>query len=437
MHLADLHGRRVVLLGLGRDVSAALEAIERARPADIVVVDDRPIDVIVAGRRGGDGRGRVDLLSPERLDRRDLAEAARWGEVFVRSPGFPRYQPELVEALDRGGVMTTPVDLWMGTYGPQRTVIGVTGTKGKSTVTDLIGRLAARAGQRVALAGNLGVPVFDDGWDHDSPLVVLEISSYQAADLHHVADVAVVTMLSEDHLSWHGGVDRYLADKLHVVSNDGGTARRVLARQGDDRTIDALAALGVDPELVAMPDGGDGSVPAHRLHNGALAAAALRAAGGPEVGVDDVARMAATSLPGRLDRCSGPQGLLCLDDALASNPSATAAGLAWLRGLGRPTTVLLGGADRGVDPSPLAAEVARWPLGALRGVTMPDSGAELAAACVIPVMADVRDVTEAVTVAVGGSEPGGVVILSPGAPTPAGSGNWETRSAAFRAALLA
>lgn len=436
MRLADLTGRRVVLLGLGRDVRAAVEPIARARPAGMVLVDDHP----VADRPAADQL--VDSgSSPADLRQCDLASAAQWGEVFVRSPGFPRYQPELTEALQRGGSMTTPVDLWMGTEGVERTVIGVTGTKGKSTVTDMIGRLAAGVSERVALAGNLGVPVFDEGWDQSSPLVVLEISSYQAADLHNVPDVAVVTMLSQDHLSWHGGVERYLADKLHVVRNDGGTARHVVAREGDAPTIDALVGLGVEPELVSLPELASvpergGTIPEHRLHNAALAAAALRAAGGPSIAIEDVVAVAETSLPGRLDRCPGPSGLLCLDDALASNPSAAAAGLAWLRGLGRPTVLLLGGADRGVDPAPLVAEVAKWSPGTLRCVTLPENGRELAAACAVPVLASAARVRDAVAVAVGEAGVDDAVIFSPGAPTPAGAGNWETRSAEFRAALV-
>jgi UDP-N-acetylmuramoylalanine--D-glutamate ligase len=410
----------VALLGLGADVLAAVPAIVDAGPVEVVAVDDAS-----AGEALPSGVTR--LVS--------LVDAASWAEVFVRSPGFPRYRPELVVACRAGAAMTTPLDLWLGTHGADRTVIGITGTKGKSTVTSLLGAMAADEGLRVGVAGNLGVPVFASGWDGDAPLIVLEVSSYQAADLHHVPDVAVVTFLSEDHLSWHGGVERYVADKLRLVRNEGGTAARVLVPAEGGGAAAAVAALGVEPEVVGAPAGAPGSVPLHRLANAALAAAALAAAGGPVLEDSVVSEAARGSLPGRLDVCPGPAGVLCVDDALASNPSATAAGLAWLRSLGRPTVVILGGADRGVDPGPLVDEAGRWESGALRVVAVPENGGALAAACGLPVLAEAVDVHDAVRRALPVLVPGDALLFSPAAPTPPGLGNWVTRSDAFRATL--
>lgn len=412
MRLEQLRGRRVALLGLGSDVAAALPAIREAEPAELLLVETGP--------------GSVD----GRLAKVDLAVAAATAEVFVRSPGYPRYQAELTAALARGAQMTTPIDLWLGTHGRDRTVIGVTGTKGKSTVTELIGVLAAEAGMRIGVAGNIGVPVFAAGWDAEAPLVVLEISSYQAADLHEIPDIAVVTFLAEDHLSWHGGVERYRADKLHVVRNEAGTAPRVLIPEVGGDAAAALEVLGIVPEVVRAPAGPEG-LPVHRIRNAALAAAALHAAGGPPPEVERVLAAAARSLPGRLDVCPGPEGVRCVDDALASNPSATAAALAWARGADRPTVVILGGADRGVDPAPLVDEVGRWPSGRLRAVALPDTGAELAARIgVEAVPAD--SVADAVARGLELLAGEGILLFSPAAPTPAEIGTWVQRSAQFR-----
>jgi len=416
VHLEELAGRRIALLGLGIDVRAALGAILGAGPSAVWAVEDGAV---------ADG-----------LARRSLAAAAAEAEVFVRSPGFPRYQEPLLAALARGAVMTTPLDLWLGTHGADRTVVGITGTKGKSTVTDLLGRLSVAAGRPVGVAGNLGVPVFAEGWAHDAPTIVLEVSSYQAADLHHVPDVAVLSSLAEDHLSWHGGVERYVADKLRVLRNDGGTAGRILLpASGGGRAAEVVAAAGLEAEVVDLPAGGP-DVPVHRLQNAALAAAALAAVGGPVLGDAAVVAAAQSSMPGRLDPCPGPDGLLCLDDALASNPSATAAGLAYLRGLGRPTIVVLGGADRGVDPAPLVEEAARWAPGRLRAVTVPTNGRGLADRAALPVVAEADGVAGAVAQALAVLPTDGVLLFSPGAPTVPGTGNWETRSAEFRAALV-
>src|SRR5690606_21153988 len=115
MRLDELAGRKVALLGLGADVLAAAPAIAAAGPDELAVVDDGPAAAATD----------LPVLT--------LAEAGAWADVFVRSPGFPRYQDPLQEALARGAQMTTPLDLWLGTHGHDRTVIAISGTKGKST----------------------------------------------------------------------------------------------------------------------------------------------------------------------------------------------------------------------------------------------------------------------------------------------------------------
>jgi UDP-N-acetylmuramoylalanine--D-glutamate ligase len=424
MRLAELAGVRVALLGLGADVAAALDAVLGAGTAEVRLVLDDP------------RAAEPEAGSPAATLRRvSLAEAASWAEVFVRSPGFPRNAPPLVAARARGARTTTPLDLWMGTHGPDRTVVAITGTKGKSTVTELVGRLAAAHGLRVGVAGNLGPPVFSDTWDHTAPTVVLEVSSYQAADLHHVPDLAVLTHLSQDHVSWHGSLERYVADKLRVVVNEAGTAPRVLVGQDGGTAERELAARHVPYEVVRAPVV-DPELPPHRVRNAALAVAVLAAVGGPPATDEAVVEASRSSMPGRLDRCPGPDGLLCLDDALASNPTAAAAALAWLRGLGRPTVVLVGGQDRQVDPAPLRDEVRCWSPGRLRAVTLPDTGPDLARACGLAVTTEAGSVAEAVAAALRAVPAGGAVILSPGAPTPERFGNWQDRSTQFRTALV-
>jgi UDP-N-acetylmuramoylalanine--D-glutamate ligase len=422
MHPEDLRGRRVALLGLGIDVRAALPAIAASDPRDIIVVDDDP--------HTGDHAGLVVV---------SLATAARDAEIFVRSPGFPRYVEPIGDALGRGAQMTTPVDLWVGSRTGAQRIVMVTGTKGKSTTTDLIGHLARGAGLQVGIAGNLGIPVFSEDWPHDAPVVVIEVSSYQASDLHHVPEIAVLTSLAEDHLDWHGSYERYRSDKLRVIANDGRTAVRVFVPRAESAAVDAIGAVVpelVVPELVDVP-GHDTRLPHHRVQNAALAAAVVGALTGPSVGDDQILAAAARNLPGRLAPCAGPGDTLWIDDALATNPWAAAAGLAWARSLDRPTIVLLGGADRGVDPAPLKEEIARWPAGRIRAVTLPQNGAALASASGVEVITAAATVPDAVARAAAALPDGGMVMFSPSAPTPSDAGTWKRRSEAFRTAVAA
>ncbi len=472
-----------MLLGLGADVRAAVPAIVDAGAASIVAIDDGHQvgarvslggagDVVAGGiGRGGREGGRLDGTAPMvTVVDRSVGVAA--GEVFVRSPGFPRRAPDLADALGRGALMTTPLDLWVGSApgldGPvgersPRRWIGITGTKGKSTVTELCGVLARGGGVDVGVAGNVGIPVFADSWNATASLVVLEVSSYQAADLHHVPDVAVLTSLAEDHVSWHGGVDRYVADKLRLLVNEGGAAPVVVVAEVEQRARAAVAGLGIAATVVPDPSDVPDGIPVHRARNAALAAAALAAAGGPVVAPDDVLVAATSSLPGRLDRCPAGRpaaaGVWCIDDALASNPAATAAGLGWARGFGVPTVVVLGGVDRSVDPTPLVEEAARWVPGRLRAVTVPDNGEDLAACSHIERIGGAPDVAGAVDIGLrmlaasmdrtavaaerpegsaragAGEGPRAILLFSPAAPTPPRHGTWSDRSSAFRAAL--
>jgi UDP-N-acetylmuramoylalanine-D-glutamate ligase len=417
MRLDDLRGRRVALLGLGIDVLATLPAIVAAGPSELVVVDDS----MTAGEHDD-----LPVVA--------LATATSDAEILVRSPGFPRYLAPIADAIARGTMVTTPVDLWVGSRAGSQRVVMVTGTKGKSTTTDLIGHLARRAGLRVGVAGNLGIPVFSDEWAHDAPVVVIEVSSYQASDLHHVPEIAVLTSLAEDHLDWHGSYERYRSDKLRVAGNDGRTATRLYVPRADSTAIDATRAFA--PELVGVPEHGV-HLPHHRVQNAALAAAVVGALGATGIEEAEILDAAERSLPGRLAACPGPVDGMWIDDALATNPSAAAAGLAWARSLDQPTIVLLGGAGRGVNPAPLKEEIARWPTGRLRAVTLPDNGAALAAACGVDVLGDAETVPDAVARAADALPRGGVVMFSPAAPTPPAAGSWKRRSDDFRTAAAA
>ena len=105
-----------------------------------------------------------------------------------------------------------------------------------------------------------------------------------------------------------------------------------------------------------------------------------------------------------------------------------------------PTDVATGSTESaagGGAATPLVEEAARWPAGRLRAIVVPENGTELARAAGIAVLSKADDLTEATAAAVEAAGSDGVVLFSPGAPTPADVGNWEDRSTQFREALEA
>ena len=123
---------------------------------------------------------------------RHLLFGGEAADVVVRSPGVSVHRPELL-ALREGGVpVTTATGLWLGERSGHA-VIGVTGTKGKSTTAALAAHLARAAGCAAHLAGNIGVPALDLLDRDPQDLAVVELSSYQIADLETGPQMVVIT----------------------------------------------------------------------------------------------------------------------------------------------------------------------------------------------------------------------------------------------------
>ncbi len=410
-----------------------------------VLIDDQ---VEPASARAGSvlgGAPRVD--SPASVAWSDL-------DVLVRSPGVSRYRPELVAAAASGVTVTTAMALWLEDFADAR-VVAITGTKGKSTTATLTASILRHEGMEVELIGNIGVPVVDT---YDRPLVdayVVEVSSYQAADVTVTPGVCVLTSLAPDHLDWHGGEEPYYRDKLRLIEagppgavavnaaspeavrrTDGHPARMLFGPSGRIR----VASSGViEADGEPLVDSGRLRVPGrHNLWNlcGAIAGAMLL--GGQRPSSRSVAEAVDgfDGLPSRCRTIGDRHGVTFVDDALASNPFATVASIEAFPD--RELTVILGGADRGIDLRPLVEALAlRSPTPTVI-VLPPDRKRLLEALDSFPIgdrsavpVHEVGDIDEAVRAAVASTAEGGVVLFSPAAPTPEGQGGFRERSRRF------
>ena len=339
-------------------------------------------------------------------------------------------------------------------------VLAVTGTKGKSTTAALAAAVLEADGLEVALIGNIGVPVLDTYGRPRPDAYVVEVSSYQAADVTRSPGVVVLTSLAPDHLDWHGGVEAYYRDKLRLV--EAGPARAP-GRQRRQRR--GGAPHGRPPAPHPVRPGGAGPGGRRRLGRGRRCPAGRRrapAAPGSAQRLEPVrGRRRGPAAPGHgavgrrggrgrrrvrgaasagAGRIGERDGRTYVDDALASNPFASVASIETFAG--RPLTVIVGGADRGVDPGPLVAALAAHRPSAAVVVLPPDpdrtAGLLRSAGCGADAVHVARDLEQAVALADGAARrEGGVVLFSPGAPTPEGGGGYRERSRQFaRAAGL-
>ncbi|HEY3942822.1 MAG TPA: UDP-N-acetylmuramoyl-L-alanine--D-glutamate ligase [Acidimicrobiales bacterium] len=430
---SDLGGARVGLWGLGVEGRANLRRLA-AMGCVPVLVDDHPDGAAEAAAEAGRP---VLATVPEGL------AALERCEVVVKSPGISRYRPEVRRLEAAGMAVVGGLGLWMA-GADRRRVACVTGTKGKSTTTAIAGHLLRRLGYDALVGGNIGLAPWDPAAGEHHDYWLIETSSFQVTDLAIGPSVVAVTSLHPDHLDWHGDPPTYFADKLALCTLPG--VGHVVAN-GDDPLLRARPELaGPDVEWVGGPPTaadawveGLGLPGAHNARNARLGAAVLRALGVPEAGDPGALAGAAPGfdpLPSRLQVIGSLDGVTFVDDSLSTN--ALSAAVAIRSFPGRPLAALVGGQDRGIDYGDLAVAIAERDAPTLV-LCMGASGARVAdalrhaeapaGAAPTPPRADgapglevvelpePTDLHDATARAYRWARPGGVVLLSPAAPS--------------------
>ncbi|MGF6710155.1 UDP-N-acetylmuramoylalanine--D-glutamate ligase [Luteibacter sp. W1I16] len=417
MRWADLEGRRVAVWGFGREGRAALDALARHQPGQAIELYCTLDEVDAAKAAFPSVRVHSDAPGPDALAAFD---------VVIKSPGISAYKPELLEARARGTRFTSGTALWFATHRTAQT-IAVTGTKGKSTTSALLAHLARSLGVRTALAGNIGLPLLELD-EASADLWVIELSSFQTGEASGVS-LGVVTSLYEEHLDWHGSRERYVDDKLKLLT----ASERVLVNAAQPVL---LARATGHPGLHTFGDaagwharqgwirrGAEDVIRAERvsapgLHNAVNACAALAAL--EILGYDARAAAPALStfapLPHRLQPLGERDGLSWINDSISTTPLAS---LAALESVGAARTALIvGGHDRGLDWSPFVEAMRGHEPQAIvcQGGNGPRIADALEAAGVANVYraTDLAAAVAAARVALGGE---GCVLLSPGAPS--------------------
>jgi UDP-N-acetylmuramoylalanine--D-glutamate ligase len=428
---ADLRDAKVAVWGLGVEGRATLARL-RAMGVAPRLVDDAPRSPTVDGL-------------PVLATAEDGFGALEGSEIVVKSPGISRYRADVTELEARGVAVVGGVGLWLEEVDRTR-VVGVTGTKGKSTTTSVAAHLLRRLGHECFAGGNLGTPPFaiEAGTDHEYWIV--ELSSYQVTDLVSAPRVVVVTSLHPDHLNWHGGsVERYYADKLALCTLPG--AEVTIADAASDELRERQSLLGPRVRWVEPPSDLDRAWSAalrlrgaHNARNAELARAALVELGVDEAGYGarlEVAAGGFSPLPSRLTPVGVVAGVEFVDDSLSTNVLPT---LAAVDAFGeQPLALIVGGFDRGIDYRELASALAARAHPALV-VGIPDNGAHIAElARAVGVEAVVAESVDGATRA--GFEwlrqrgLTGVVLLSPAAASFGRFGNYRERAAAFTSAV--
>jgi UDP-N-acetylmuramoylalanine--D-glutamate ligase len=404
-----------------------------------------------------EGAGRLSEWGVEVVLDADGLAQLEGTHTVVKSPGVPREAAVIAAALERELEVTGELELaWRAL--PNR-FLAVTGTNGKTTTVELLGHIFRGAGEPVAVAGNVGVPVAGLVGEIDpGATIVCEASSFQLEDTSLFApEGAVFLNLAPDHLDRHGDLPPYLDAKLRVFANQGnddvavwngddpelagtdlgGCARRIEFCRGASPDCEVAAAEGTifydgEPLIETAELGIPG---AHNVENAMAAAAAALAFGVDREAVREGLRSFA-GVPHRLELVAERGGVRFVNDSKATNVGAATVGI---DSFDRGVHAILGGSDKGEPFGALVGPLRERAAAAyLLGDTADRMESELAPAAAAGVpLHRVADLESAVRTASAAAAPGEVVLLSPACASFDAFPNFEARGERFREIVAA
>ena len=391
------------MLGLARSGLAAAQAL--ARRGDRVIAVDRSEDVEIG--RLAEAGVEVHLGTEET----SLLEGV---DVLIKSPGVPSEAPLVTAARERGIPVWSEVEL--GSRMLSNPILGVTGTNGKTTTSELLGVMLG-----ALVAGNVGRALTElDGVDGGG-WIVCELSSFQLEDIHEFRPrIAVLLNLEPDHLDRHGSFEAYRDAKLRVFENQEPDDVAIVPRGfGDVPGRGTRVEFSADDPLPAEP-----RIPGpHNRENAAAATAAARAAGVDDERIAEALR-SFPGVPHRLEEVAEVGGVRFVNDSKATNAAAARRAIA---SYDAPLHVILGGLGKNESYAELAADLRE------RGAQAYLIGAaaeELAQAIDEHELSG--DLATAVRAAAAAAKPGDVVLLSPAAASYDQFRDFEERGDEFR-----
>lgn len=221
--MMDLHDMTVLVAGLGVSGRGAVEALD-GRAARVVSVDER--------------NPQADLHSFDDVDWSGI-------DLVVASPVFNPRTPFIVEAQRLGIPVISEVELaWRlrvpsSRAGEPAPWVGITGTNGKTSTTQMVSAMLSACGLDAPAVGNIGRSVSLAAVDPAHDALCVELSSFQMHFTDSLElDCAAITNIAADHLDWHGGMERYAADKAKVFHK----VRKALVFNADDERVSRLAS---------------------------------------------------------------------------------------------------------------------------------------------------------------------------------------------------
>jgi UDP-N-acetylmuramoylalanine--D-glutamate ligase len=354
--------------------------------------------------------------------------------VVVKTAGFPGSKVPVT--------YTTPTKIFFDCARQMGAkIIGVTGTKGKSTTASLIYRMLQQGGKQSILGGNIGIPMLDTLEEADAhSIFVLELSSYQLTELDQSPDLAVITNLYKDHIDYHGNLESYWEAKRNIVRFMN-AENTVIFNPDTEIVYHWLAELEAKKVLIDLQESVDMSksqlIGEHNKYNYLMAKAAAQAFGVDLFSCQHILKNF-KPISHRLEKVRTVHGITYIDDAIASQPEAAVAGItACVHEVGPVGCVFLGGQDRDYDFTELVKLLSTLAIPKL--VLFPDTGSKIKALfpeSYQPETFMTSDMNEAVRWADKNCPSGSVCLLSTASPSYSVWKDFEEKGGLFQKAVI-
>lgn len=357
--LESLIGKRILILGFGIEGRASLRFIQNYLPET---------EIGIADKNG------IDISSFKESHKLILHSGTNYlsaisdYDVIIKSPGIP---DKSIRNFISDQILTSQTDLFLSAFSKQ--IIGITGTKGKSTTASLIYSILSEMNENVLLVGNIGMPPFDELEKIDkNTKIVFELSSHQLENVCHSPHISILLNLFEEHLDHYTSYEDYQLAKFNITSfqstsdyficnydnkiirnlNSGNPVQsNVIYYSLRDRTICSSYKKGSDEIFLKTNNldldfGNRQGLPGdHNLSNIMAATLVCEILKVPFDIIQEVVN-GFKSLPHRLEYLGEFKGVKYYNDSISTIPEATIAAINTIKNV---DVLIIGGFDRGID----------------------------------------------------------------------------------------
>ena len=207
-----IRGKRVAIIGLGVSNIPLIDYFYNLG-ASVAFFDKRPVEKLDKEAVQKIHNYNFDLYLGE-----NNLENLKGFSIIFRSPSCRPDAPEIIDEVRKGAVLTSEIEMLMQTC--PATIIGITGSDGKTTTTSLIYEIIKQSGKKCYLGGNIGFPLFTKVREMTpEDVVVLELSSFQLMDMQISPHIAVITNISPNHLDIHKSYEEYIEAKKNIFKS--------------------------------------------------------------------------------------------------------------------------------------------------------------------------------------------------------------------------